>query len=121
MGDDAPKTSVTMAEEVGVGVVVVGGMDGKFFKFVHPRNKFSVCLFVVLCVVRSDGWGRPPMERQYSDFGGGGRRGYGGGWGGGGGGGGGRRGGGGGRGPDLMAVSPEEWGKPLPRQERVEM
>ncbi|CAI8052416.1 Putative ATP-dependent RNA helicase an3 [Geodia barretti] len=116
-GEDALKTSVTMA----VVVVVVGGMDD-----VHPRNKFSIRLFVVLCVVRSDGWGRPPMERQYSDYGGGGRRGYGGGWSGGGGrrggeGGGRWGGGGGGRGPDLMAVSPEEWGKPLPRQDRVEM
>ena len=89
----------------------------------------------------SDGWGHPPVERQFSDygggygggggggFGGGGRRrygsSYGGGWGGGGGG---RRpdggpprwGGGGGRGPDMTATSPEDWSKPLPRQERLE-
>lgn len=71
---------------------------------------------------RSDGWGRPSLERHYSDYGGGRRSSYGGGWGGGGprGQSGGPRWRGGGQGPDMMSVAPEDWSKPLPRQERLE-
>ena len=123
-GGDALKTMLTMAAGVGVGVGV-GAMDGEFV--IHKFFLNSECSLFGMCFYSSEGWGRPPpLERHYSDYGGGGRRGYGSGWGGGGGGrrgdggGGGRWGGGGGRGPDLTAMSPEEWIKPLPRQERLE-
>ena len=78
--------------------------------------------FGPLCPRSSDGWGRPPLERHYSDYGGGRRSSYGGGWGGGGprGQSGGPRWRGGGQGPDMMSVAPEDWSKPLPRQERLE-
>ena len=89
-----------------------------------PISAYTECMMFAHTTNSSDGLGRPPLERHSSDYGNGsGRRNYGNSWGGGGSRGSGGRwgggGGGGGRGPDMI-LTPEEWDKPLPRQDRVE-